>query len=88
MPSDSLSEESASETAETGQTAIPNDDLEPDWTSQGNQRLWIKVIRDLINTMDDVTSKHPCPKVEASMDRMYCAAAERASRILRSDMVG
>ncbi len=62
--------------------------MEAEWTSQGNQRLWIKMITNLVSTMDDHTTKHANPAVDEAMDRMYMQAANRATRIFRSDMMG
>lgn len=55
---------------------------------EGGQRLWLKTITDLMRTMDSHSTAHPDKTVQTSLDRMYSAAAERAARILRHDMMG
>jgi len=48
-------------------------------------RLWLRTIVQMLGTR--TAEQDPCERVQKALDRLYVAAAERAARILRTDMI-
>lgn len=48
-------------------------------------RLWLRMITHVLAARSAETD--PCERVQKAIDRMIVAAAERAARILRADML-